>query len=178
MIDPLISPSFPPVMTEHLRQVLMVHPLNRWRSAWRGEGGWADTVISHSVCETPWYRYLLCFLVLLYFTHNKWRPIDRLGQSSSHYFFGHKLCVKQCHHLLSPCGKRIKTLELGVIGKTRPRFFATTKCLMNVWRTCRNRQHEHPRPTADRQKTGTSTENMDERKRSELEDDSLVSLRM
>ena len=125
MIDPLISPSFPPVMTEHLRQVLMVHPLNRWRSAWRGEGGRADTVIERSVCETHWYRYLLCILICyILFTIN-----DGLGQSSSHYFLGHKLRVKQWHQLLSPCGKRIKTLELGVIGKTRPRFFATTEYL-------------------------------------------------
>ncbi|CAL8395585.1 unnamed protein product, partial [Boreogadus saida] len=32
--------------------------------------------------------------------------------------------------------------------------------------------YEHPKPTTDRQKTGTSAENMDKRKRSELEDDS------
>ena len=47
------------------------------------------------------------------------------------------------------------------------------KCLTNVWRTCRNRQHEHPKPTTYRQKTGTSTEKIDKRKRSELEDGSL-----
>ena len=36
-------------------------------------------------------------------------------------FFGHKLRVKQCHHQLSPCGKRT-TWDLGVIGKTQPRI--------------------------------------------------------
>ena len=51
------------------------------------------------------------------------------------------------------------------------------KCLTKVWKTCRN--HQHPKQTTDGQKTGTSTENMDKRKMSELEDALLLlSLRM
>ncbi|CAL8338810.1 unnamed protein product [Arctogadus glacialis] len=58
------------------------------------------------------------------------------------------------------------------IGERGPNW-RRTLCLTNVWRTCRNCRHEHPRPTTDKPKTGTSKENMDKRKRSELEDDSL-----